>query len=120
MSDFFWKLLHMFLSCNQIFCHIFEEIFYANLDAHIKKLLKQKIQPISESQICQSFSKPRSNLGMLQLQVGNVQLNMTLQDNQWDKTPKSIATTANRIEKFYKILTFETYIFNIEINGSSQ
>ena len=61
MSHFIWKLSHMFLSCNQIFCHTFERIFHANLDAYLKKLLKQKkITNLGQS-ILSNFFKAKIN-----------------------------------------------------------
>ena len=67
MSVFIWKLLHMLLSCNQIFCHTFEEIFYANFDAHMKKLLKQKNSTNFRQSILSMFFKAKIEFGDLQI-----------------------------------------------------
>ena len=52
----------MFLSCNQIFCHTFERIFHANLDAHLKKLLKQKKFTNLRLSISSIFFKAKINI----------------------------------------------------------
>ena len=51
----------MFLSCNLISYHTFERIFHANLDAYLKKLLKQKkITNLGQS-ILSNFFKAKIN-----------------------------------------------------------
>ena len=62
MSDHTWMLLQMFFKLQCDFLPHFWRDFHANLDAYLKKLLKQKESQILDCQFHQYFFKPKINI----------------------------------------------------------
>ena len=99
-SDHTWKLLQMFFKLQCDFLPHFWRDFHANLDAYLKKLLKQKKITNLRLSISSIFFRPKSILMMLQLQASKVQ--WILQKKFWYKIPENTAIRENRNEKLSK------------------